>query len=137
MTIAKQDQTPSTIHGQHGEILEPAQWNVEPMEFKKDSEPATHRRMVGIHVHLNNNLIAKHVTTDLAQLTVDGVIGQIGMSALSLVEEPTTPEQGYVIIQLQPMVEPIAPVMHLKWEDATKIHELHSPQPPLIGHGFS
>ena len=58
----------------------------------------------------------------LKQLMVDGVIGQIGVSALCLVEEPTTPEQGYVIIQLQPMVEPIAPVMHLKWEDATKIH---------------
>jgi len=92
------------------------------MEFKKDSEPATHRRMVDIHVLLNNNLIAKHVTTDLAQLTVDGVIGQIGVSALSLVEEPTTPEQGYVIIQLQPMEVPIALVMHLKWEDVTKIH---------------
>ena len=53
---------------------------------------------------------------------VDGVIGQIGVSVLSLVEEPTTPEQGYVIILLQLMVVPIAPVMHLKWEDVTKIH---------------
>ena len=58
----------------------------------------------------------------LKQLTVDGVIGQIGVSALSLVEEPTTPEQGYAIIQLQPMVVPIASVMHLKWDDVTKIH---------------
>jgi len=121
MIIAGQDQIQLIIPGQHGATLVIALFNVELMELKNDSDTVTHRKREDILVHLKCNLIAKLVITDLAQLTVGGVIGENGVSALYLAEELTTPEPGHVITLLQHMVVLTVLVMHLKLGDVTKI----------------
>ena len=55
------------------------------------------------------------------QLMADGAIGQNGVNAQFHVEELITPELGFVITLLQPMVVLTVSEMHLKLEDATKI----------------